>query len=85
MKLKLSASVIEGKFIMADFYYECILGLDLKKKNGLIVNLKSRLLRAKYGDILLLVRETFAVQQVLSDVDSVQELVKPHKEILSAE
>ncbi len=29
MKLKLPTSIIEGKFIVADIYDECILGLDL--------------------------------------------------------
>ncbi len=51
-KLKLSTSVVEGKFIMADVYDECILRLDLTRKyNGLIVRLRSGLLRAPHGDV----------------------------------
>ncbi len=84
IRLKLPASVIEGKFIMADIYDECILGFHLMRKYSLIVDLRSGLLRAPHGD-LPLAMETIAAQQVHSEVDSVQELVKPCKEILSAE
>ncbi len=84
MKLKLPVSVTEGKFIEADIYDECILGFDLMRTYGLIVYLRIGLLRS-HGHILLLVMETAAVQQVHSEVDPVQELVKPYKEILSDE
>ncbi len=85
MRVKLPASVIEGKFIVVDIYDECILGLDLMWKYGFIVDLRNGLLRAPHGDLPLLVMETVAVQQVHSEVDPMQELVKPCKEILSAE
>ncbi len=70
---------------MADIYDECILGLDLMRKYGLIVVPKSRLLRAPHGDIPLLALETTAIQQACSKVDPVQELVKSCQETLSAE
>ncbi len=55
------------------------LGFDLMQKYGLIVNLRSGLLRAPHGDLPLLAMETIAVQQVRSDVDPVQELVNHAK------
>ncbi len=85
MKLKLSVSVIEWKFIVTDIYDEWILRLDLMKKYGQIVDLKSGLLKTPHGDIPLPAMETFAIQQVRREVDSVQELVKACKEILLAE
>ncbi len=85
MKLKLPASLIEGKFIVVDIYDEWILGLDQIRKYGLTVDPRSELLRAPHGDIPLLAMETAAVQQVCSEVDPVQELVKPYQEILSTE
>ncbi len=85
VKLKLSTSVIEGKFIVADIYDECILGLDLMRKYGLIVDLRCGLLRAPHGDIPLQAIETTAVQQIRSEVDPIQELLKPCQEILSSE
>ncbi len=84
MKLRLLTFVIEGKFIVAD-YDECILRLDLMRKYGLIVDLRRGLLRAPCDDILLLAMETTAVQQIRSEVDPVQELMKPCQEMLSAE
>ncbi len=62
-----------------------ILGLDLMRKYGLIVDLRSVLLRAPHGDLSVLAMETIAVQQVCSVVDPAQELVEPCKEIFSAE
>ncbi len=61
MKLKLPASVIEGKLTVADIYDECILGLDLMSKYGLIVDPRNGLLRAPHGDIPLLAIEATAV------------------------
>ncbi len=77
MKLRSPTSVIERKFIVPDNYDECNLGLDLLRKYGQIVDLRSEPLRAPHGDIPLLAMETTAVQQICSEVDLVQELVKP--------
>ncbi len=54
------------------------------RKYGLIVDPRSRLLRATYANIPLLVLETIAFQQACSKVDPVQELMKPCQE-MSAE
>ncbi len=62
MRLQLPASIIEGKFLVTDIYDESILGLGLMRKYGLIVNLRSGLLRALHGDFPLLAMETVAVQ-----------------------
>ncbi len=85
LKLKLSTSVIEGKFFVIDIYDECILGLDLMRKYGLVVDPRSRLLGAPHGDIPLLALETTAIQQGCSKVDPVQERVKSCQKTLSAE
>ncbi len=76
VKLNLLTFVIEGKFIVADIYDECILGLDLMRNYGLIVDLRSGLLRALHSDIPLQAIETTAVQQIRSEVDPIQDLLK---------
>ncbi len=55
------------------------------RKCGLIVDLRSGLLRASHGDIPLRAMGTTAVQQICSEVDPVQELLKPSQEMLSSE
>ncbi len=85
MKLILPASAIRGMIIVAEIYNECILGFELIRKYDVIVDLKSRLLWALHGCLLLLPMETSAVQRIHSEVDTVQELVYPCMEILSAE
>ncbi len=77
MKLKLPTSVNEGEFTVTDIYDECILKLDLMRKYGLIVDLRSGVLKAPHGDIPIQAMETTAVQQIRSEVDPVQELLKP--------
>ncbi len=71
--------------MVADVYDECILGLNLTRKYGLIVDLNIGLLRAPHSDIPLMVIETFAVLQVRNEAVPLQELLVPCKEILSAE
>ncbi len=85
MNHKLAAFIMKGKFIVANIHDECIFGLDLMREYGLIVDLKSGLLRASHIDIPLLAMGTFAVQQVRSKLDLVQELVESCQKILSAE
>ncbi len=83
IKLKLSVPITEGNFIVADIDDECILGFDMMRKYGLIVDPSSRLLRAQHGDIPILAME--ATQQVCSVVDSAQKLLKPRQKMFSAE
>ncbi len=85
MKLMLPISVIEGKFIVADIYDKCIFGLNLMRKYGLIMNLRGGLLTVPHGDIPLQAIETTAVQQIYSEVDPVQELLKPRQETFAPE
>ncbi len=62
MQLKLPASIIEDKFIVADIHNECILGLHLMRKYGQIMDLKRGLLKVPHGDTPLLAMETTTIK-----------------------
>ncbi len=71
---------------MADIYDESILRLDMMRKYGLILDLRSGLLKAPHGDIPLQAMETTTVvQRIRNEVDPEQEMQKPCQEILLSE